>query len=136
MNLKPISYFLLIPVLAAAAEQAVNPEEIKDYTEESGIGCTQSIPGKEELIHIVCKSKISAQSAWNASMYRAKYACESQLFSMFFNKPPRYQWKTGYLAPKLKSSAKRGLNKALKRTAKRCAFCSLRFATAADLALR
>lgn len=84
---------LLLPLiflssLAYSAELVVNPDEIKDYSEKSGVGCTQSSPDKDKVIHIVCKSKISADSAWNASMYRAKFACESQLFDMLFRKPP------------------------------------------------
>lgn len=71
-----------------ASELKVNPSEIKQYDPSTGIGCTQSAPNERDIIHIECRSKISAESAWNAAMYKAKFACESQLFDMLFENNP------------------------------------------------
>ncbi|MFT7561927.1 MAG: hypothetical protein ACI93R_003859 [Flavobacteriales bacterium] len=79
--------FVFLPHLLAM-EITVNPEEINEYSSESGVGCTESSDDKTGLIHIVCKSRESGESAWNACTYRAKLACPSQVYKMHFNKNP------------------------------------------------
>ena len=79
---------LAVTTSALADSSKVNLEEVKKYDPITEIGCTKKEPDDRNIINIVCRSKISGESAWNAAMYHAKFACESQLYDVLFEKNP------------------------------------------------
>ena len=99
MKIKYYAFHLLVLVASIninAATITVHPDEIKDYNEKTGIGCTlKTEKSKTAKTKIICKSKISNEFAWNAATYRAKTMCETQKFSMYFNIPTTLPTKDG-----------------------------------------
>jgi hypothetical protein len=71
------------------SNQSAYEDDIQEFNEETGIGCTSKEPITENAeYYFVCISKRSADAAWNAALYRGKLACSGKNFSVFFNVNP------------------------------------------------
>ena len=63
-------------------------EEIADYDPQSGMGCSVTPDNISEKIHVLCRSRRSAEKAWDAVTAKSKILCESQKWKMLFERPP------------------------------------------------
>lgn len=67
----------------------VYSEDIADFNTKTGVGCiiTKDKINKNKA-HILCKSKYSAENAWNAVTVRSKKLCSSKKWKMLFLRSP------------------------------------------------
>jgi len=63
-------------------------EEIADYDPQTGIGCSVTPDNISEKIHVLCRSRRSAEKAWDAVTAKSKILCVSQKWKMLFERPP------------------------------------------------
>lgn len=64
-------------------------EDVADYNSNTGVGCiVNKNPNNLNQAHIVCKSKHSAEYAWNAVTARSKEMCTSSKWTMLFKRSP------------------------------------------------
>lgn len=107
MRLKMLSAALAVvtPMLCMSGDLVVDPEEVKDFKEATGVGCqveeNREGPG---IVSIVCRSKKSGDLAWNAVMARSKMRCQSsrkKMIQMLFLKPPSLPVENGIFAAQM-----------------------------------
>jgi hypothetical protein len=80
---------ILLSVSPLLHAQSAYEDDIRDFDKTTGIGCISKEPQtKEAEFYFICKSKRSADAAWNAALYRGKLACKGKNFSVFFNINP------------------------------------------------
>ncbi len=84
----------LVPLLSLA--QTLDPEDIREYDEKTGLGCISKKPitEKADFYHI-CRSKKSGEVAWNAALYLSKVACSTDKLSVHFKLPPSLPTENG-----------------------------------------
>jgi len=88
LSLLLITFALQTPCFSA--EVVVDAEELKDFSELTGVGCLVK-DDKDGITAIVCKSKRSAEFAWNAVLARSKFRCQAEgkpNINMLFLRPP------------------------------------------------
>lgn len=100
------SMLIIFGLNSMASEIEIDPSEVIDFDEKTGIGCIQSKPDAEKIVHVVCKSKKSAELAWNALMYRAKNTCGSQKVGILFRIPPELPAENGVFAAQMEFKCK------------------------------
>lgn len=92
-----LSSILLLLSSYVLSSQVAYESDIQDFDEKTGVGCRSNKPvsGNAEY-YFVCISKVSADAAWNAALYRGKMACKGKDLSVLFNINPTTQAPSGF----------------------------------------
>ncbi len=103
--LTSISLLILFWGSPSFPNQSVYEDDIQDFDEKTGIGCTSKEPvTKKAEYYIICISKRSGDAAWNAALYRGKLACKGKNLSIFFNVNPTALTPRGYYGAQVELS--------------------------------
>jgi hypothetical protein len=98
---------ILVQILfsSIAQAQALSPEDVQDLNSKTGVGCAEKDPVSENAdYYVVCKSRKSAEQAWNAALYRSKIACSSDKLSVLFNVSPSLPKENGVFGARVEVS--------------------------------
>ena len=88
--------------------QTLEPEDVAEYSNETGVGCMSKKPVTDEAdFYHVCKSKKSGEVAWNAALYLSKVACSSEQLSVHFNVPPSIPTENGIFGAQVEVSCEK-----------------------------
>jgi hypothetical protein len=92
------THAILVSIIAVsvAHAQELSPEDVQDFDEATGLGCIAKDPvtGSADFYY-ACRSRTSADQAWNAALYRSKMACGGDKFSLYFNVSPSLPLENG-----------------------------------------